>query len=132
MNIFEEMCQMQAQIRAGEVSEPEIESIAAMQFSVIRQYISAYQQSLADDPVHDVGLLLTDFGESVLMEVTQISYEGPCMMVFHGLVNGIESILIQNVNRLNFLITSVRKDPAKPHNQIGFTFSPAEGHSKGP
>ena len=68
-----------------------------------------------------MGLLLTSFGQSVLMEVTEIGYEDPVLMVFRGYVNGYMSTLIQHINQLNFLLTSVPKEPDKPKREIGFT-----------
>lgn len=100
----------------------EITSAAEMQFEAIKRHIRQFQQTL--DPEHDVGLLLTDFGQSVLMAVTEIGCEPPHLMIFRGLVNGTESTLIQNVSRLNFLITTVPKDPKAEHRRIGFSVVP--------
>lgn len=106
-------------------TEPiKVTSAAEMQFETIKRYIQQFQQVL--DSKHDVGLLLTDFGQSVLMAVTEIGCEPPHLMVFRGLVNGVESTLIQNVSRLNFLITAVPKDPKAEHRQIGFSVASGE------
>ena len=55
------------------------------------------------------------------MQVTQVSYEDPVLMVFKGFVNGREATLIQHINQLNFMLTSVEKEPDRPKRQIGFT-----------
>lgn len=44
-------------------------------------------------------------------------------MVFKGYVNGRMSTLIQHVSQLNFLLTSVPKEPDKPKRKIGFSTS---------
>jgi hypothetical protein len=94
-------------------------SYSDTQVEVIKKYVLEFQQSL--DKEHDVALLLTHFGNSILMEVTHIGYEESVLIIFKGLVNGRESTLIQHVSQLNFLLTSVPKDPALPKRHIGFT-----------
>lgn len=93
-------------------------SYSDTQVAIIRDYIMEFQQSL--DNEHDVALLLTHFGNSILMEVTHIGYEESVLVVFKGFVNGRQSTLIQHVSQLNFLLTSVPKEPDKPKRQIGF------------
>ena len=68
----------------------------------------------------DTQFWLTNFGQSVLMQVTEISYRMPVLMIFKGYVNGVESTLIQHVNQLSFLLTSVKVDPERPKQKIGF------------
>ena len=89
------------------------------QFEIIREYIQAFEASLDDE--HEVGLMLTNFGQSMLMQVTNISYEKSVLMVFKGYVNGNEATLIQHVHQLNFLLTKVQKEPDRPKRTIGFT-----------
>lgn len=98
-------------------------SYSDTQFEIIKRYILEYQSSL--DSEHDVGLLLTNFGQSILMEVTEIGYEHSVLMVFRGYVNGRFSTLIQHVSQLNFLLTSISKEPDKPKRKIGFISDPA-------
>lgn len=94
-------------------------SYSDTQVELIKKYVLEYQASL--DPDRDVALLLTHFGNSILMEVTHIGYEESVLIVFKGYVNGRESTLIQHVSQLNFLLTSVEKAPELPKRQIGFT-----------
>ena len=54
------------------------------------------------------------------MNVTKIGYEKSVLMVFRGYVNGKEATLIQHINQLNFLLTSVDKEPDRPKRRIGF------------
>lgn len=94
-------------------------SYSDTQVEIIKDYILEFQRSL--DPDREVALLLTHFGSSILMEVTHISYEESVLVIFKGFVNGRMSTLIQHVSQLNFLLTSVPKDPETPRRQIGFT-----------
>lgn len=89
------------------------------QFEIIKKYIEEFEASL--DTEHEVGVMLTNFGQSVLMQVTEIGYEKSVMLVFKGLVNGRSATLIQHINMLNFLLTSIeRTEPEKPKRKIGF------------
>ena len=94
-------------------------SYSDTQVEIIKDYILEFQNSLDQD--RDVALLLTHFGNSILMEVTHIGYEESVLVVFKGYVNGWESTLIQHVSQLNFLLTSVPKNPDVPKRTIGFT-----------
>lgn len=108
------------QLRIPEISDmPQWHMWSDTQFELIKKYIEAFEDSL--DTEHEVGLLLTNFGQSVLMQVTEIGYEESVMLVFKGLVNGRNATLIQHINQLNFLLTSMeRKEPKKPKQKIGF------------
>lgn len=98
-------------------------SYSDTQFEILRDYIEQFENSL--DSEHEVGILLTNFGQSVMMQVTEISYEKSVLMVFKGYVNGKMSTLIQHVSQLNFLLTSIEKEPDRPKRVIGFV-PPAE------
>lgn len=104
---------------------PIAHSYSDTQFEIIKKYVLDFQASL--DNEHDVGLLLTHFGQSMLMEVTEIGYEESVLMVFRGYVNGNKATLIQHISQLNFLLTSIPKAPDKPKKAIGFTANWAEG-----
>ena len=89
------------------------------QFEIIKDYIETFEASL--DQEHEVGLMLTNFGQSVLMQVTEVGYEKSVLMVFKGTVNGNQATLIQHINQLSFLLTAVpRTEPEKPKQKIGF------------
>lgn len=98
---------------------PVVYSYSDTQVDLIKHYVLEFQNSL--DPDRDVALLLTHFGNSILMEVTHIGYEESVLIIFKGYVDGRESTLIQHVSQLNFLLTSVPKDPDQPRRKIGFT-----------
>lgn len=89
------------------------------QFLILKDYIAEFEKNL--DSEHEVGMLLTNFGSSIVLHVTHITYEEPVLMVFKGYANGQFSTLIQHVNQLNFLLTSVEKAPDRPKYKIGFS-----------
>ena len=88
------------------------------QFMILKKYIQDFENSL--DQEHEVGLWLTNFGHSVLMQVTKISFEAPVLMVFKGYVDGKEATLIQHIHQLSLLLTSVEKDADRPKRKVGF------------
>lgn len=99
-------------------------SYSNTQFELLREQIKEFEASL--DSEHEVGIWLTNFGQSVLMQVTEVSYRMPVLMIFKGYVDGVESTLVQHVNLLSFLITSVKKEPDRPKRKIGFSTDPDE------
>lgn len=88
------------------------------QYVILKKYIQDFEHSL--DPDYEVGIMMTNFGQSVLMQVTQVTYEYPVLMVFKGFVNGREATLIQHIDQLNFMLTSIEKAPDQPKRAIGF------------
>ena len=103
---------------------PSVYSYADTQFDILREQIEEFEATL--DSEHEVGIWLTNFGQSMLMQVTEISYKMPVMMIFKGFINGTKSTLVQHVNQLSFLITSVQKEPDRPKRTIGFVIDPDE------
>ena len=91
---------------------------ADTQFEILEKYITEFEASLDDE--HEVGVMLTNFGQTVLMSVTSITYENSVLMIFKGFVNGREATLIQHINQLSFLLTTVKKEPDRPKRRIGF------------
>lgn len=112
------------QLKIPEIKMPEMPDMpnwymwSDTQFELIKQYIENFEESL--DTEYEVGLMLTNFGQSVLMQVAEISYEKSVMLVFKGQVNGRPATLIQHISQLNFLLTSVDKKSDKPRRKIGF------------
>ena len=101
--------------------EPDVPSShmwADEQFEILKSYIQNFEKTL--DESHEVGIMMTNFGQSVVMQVNEITYEYPVIMVFKGYVGGREAILIQHINQLNFMLTSVEISPEIPKKQIGF------------
>ena len=83
-------------------------SYSDTQFEILKKYIRDFEETLDAD--HEIGLLLTNFGQSIIMQVTEISYEESVLMIFKGYVNGKMSTLVQHVSQLNFLLTSIEKE----------------------
>ena len=110
------------QIKYPDISLPEMPNQymwSDTQFELIKKYIEEFEDSL--DTEHEVCVWLTNFGQSVLMQVAEIGYEKSVMLVFKGYVNGKPSTLIEHISQLNFLLTSMdRKEPEKPKRKIGF------------
>lgn len=88
------------------------------QFEIIKKYIQEYEKTL--DTEHNVGVMLTNFGQTILMEVKEITYEKSVVLVFKGWVNGQYSTLLQHINQLNFLLTAVPIQEERPKRKIGF------------
>ena len=88
------------------------------QFAIIKKYIQNFESTL--DTEHTVGVMLTNFGQSVLMQVEEITYEKSVILVFKGIVNGNKSTLIQHINQLNFLLTAIPIEKETKKRPIGF------------
>ncbi|MBO4895074.1 MAG: hypothetical protein J5562_09200 [Clostridia bacterium] len=108
-------------IESIKVDSPLQHMWADEQFHILKHYIQEFEQSLDDE--HEVGILMTNFGQSVLMQVTEVTYENPVILVFKGFVNEREATLIQHINQLNFLLTTIKKESNRPKRQIGFTLN---------
>ena len=92
---------------------------ASYQFKWLKKTIIEFMNSLDDE--HEIGLVLTSFGNSVTMIVDEINYIDPVLIVFKGFVGGEYSTLMQHVTQLNVLIKPIPKqDPEKPPRKIGF------------
>ena len=88
------------------------------QFRILREQIQLFEETLDDE--HEVGLMMTNFGQTVTMQVMEITYANPVLMIFRGYVNGRKATLIQHINQLNFMLTSVPLLPNEPKRSIGF------------
>lgn len=92
---------------------------AEWQFKYICEQIKKFENSLDYD--HEVALYLTSFGQSIILNVTKISYEDPCLIYYYGNVNGQKCQLIQHISQINFLMMAVEKEnPQEPPRRIGF------------
>lgn len=106
---------------------PIADSYADTQFEILQNYIQDFEKTIDDD--HEVALLLTSFGHSITMQVTEVSYEEPVLMIFRGYVGGVMSTLIQHVSQLNFLLTSTVREQDRPKRKIGFVHPQTEEES---
>jgi hypothetical protein len=103
-------------------------NLADYQYEILTRSIKEFEDELDDD--HEVAVQLASFGQSLVMQVTEIGYSNPALIHFYGYVNGNKSELIQNISQLNFLLMAVPKpDPEKPARRIGFLVPPNE-HSE--
>lgn len=92
---------------------------AKWQFNYICEQIKDFERKLDND--HEVALLLTNFGQSIMLNVTRIGYQDPCLIYYYGTVNGKTSQLIQHISQISFLLMSVEKQiPQNPARRIGF------------
>lgn len=107
--------------RIGKIAEG---ALAKHQYEILVKQILEYENNLDQD--HEVMLLLSSFGQMVSMRVENIGYVDPSIIIFYGLIDNKPSKLIQHINQLSFLITSVEK-PTEAHKprRIGF-FDPNE------
>lgn len=93
--------------------------LADYQYEKLMEEISNFESKLDDE--HEVALKLASFNESITINVTNIGYYNPSLIVFDGIVNGNPATLVQHINQLNFLIIAVKKlNPDLPAHRIGF------------
>lgn len=96
--------------------------LADRQYELLCEYIKDFQENLDED--HEVCAQLASFGQSILMQVTDLGYANPSLITFNGYVNGQYCELIQHISQLNFLLMSCPKaEPDKPPRRIGFELS---------
>lgn len=105
--------------KPANINSPIQDLLVDKQFKILKRYIQNFEQTL--DPQHEVGIMMTNLGQSIIMQVIEITYEKPVTLVFKGYVNGKFSTLIQHMNQLNFLLTSLDKVDERPKNPIGFS-----------
>ncbi len=95
-------------------------SLADNQYKIIMDEIADFEEYLDDD--HEIALKLCNFGQSILLNVTEIGYHNPNLMFFYGYVNDKYTQLIQHTSQINFLLMAVPKsNPKEPPRRIGFT-----------
>ncbi len=92
-------------------------TIASNQYKIIKKAVEAFESQL--DSNSEIALRLCNFGQSILLNVDNIYYEDPHLMIFYGSVNGNPARLIQHISQLNFLLISIPKaDPEKPPKRL--------------
>lgn len=103
---------------AAVLSEPN-RNLAKYSYEVIMDSIRAFQDNLDND--HEVAVQLASFGHSVTMNVAEVGYKNPNILIFYGYIGNDWAELIQNMSQLNFLLIAVKKAiPNKPPRRIGF------------
>lgn len=101
------------------INNPVSHMWADSQFDIIKKQIQDYEKTLKSD--EEIGVYLTQFGQSMLMQVHEITYEKSVTLIFKGFINDKYSVLIQHINQLNFLLTKIQKESEKPRHPIGFS-----------
>jgi hypothetical protein len=92
---------------------------ADYQYELIMKSIKEFESTLDDNS--EIALHLAAFGQSLVMQVTDVAYSNPSLIHFYGFVNGSKSHLIQHISQLSFLLTAVPKSsPDRPARRIGF------------
>ena len=118
--------------RIPSIPNPQAELIAA---SSAEEYVkrlvaimNEYNERL--DHTHQVALRLVHFGQSMTINIANIGYWNPGIIIYYGTsIDGNPIELVQHVSQISCLLTSVpREDPSKPKPLIGFaTAIGAEG-----
>lgn len=101
--------------------------LADYQYEIIRQAIIDFENSLDQD--HEIAIKLAAFGQTILLNVTDLGYSNPSLIHFYGYIDASNSRaeLIQHINQLHFLLLAVQKaEPGKPPRRIGFQLEPAQ------
>ncbi len=94
-------------------------ALAEYKFEIIKRQIEDFQSNLSDE--YDVAIALASFGSGTVMQVTEIGFENPDILLFYGNIDGNEVQLIQHMNQLNFMLMATKKEnEEKEPNRIGF------------
>lgn len=82
--------------------------------------IRAYDATL--DQIHEVGVRLVSFGQTVVFRLEGMAYANPSLICFTGkTVAGDPVELIQHISQISILLTKLpRHHPEKPKRSIGF------------
>ena len=103
-----------------EIQKLKIPSSATIAYNELKKQIQSFERSLDNDK--EVALWVANFGQSMLIQVETIHCAEPQIIIFEGNCNGAHCKLIQHVNQLNFLLTSVPHPvPEMPRRPIGFS-----------
>jgi len=80
--------------------------------------INRFEEDLDDQ--HEVGARLVTFGPAILIQVEDVGYWGPDIVIFYGIDEGGQKVqLLQHVSQLSVLLVAVKKAHDKPR-RIGF------------
>lgn len=101
------------------LKHPDSPYFASTKYEHLIQEISEFESSLDEDS--EIVLQLASFGTNITMNVTDLGFQNPDILLFYGYVNGKKSELIQHISQLNFMLSSAEKnDKSKPPRRIGF------------
>jgi hypothetical protein len=93
----------------------------------LMKWIQDFEKNL--DDLHEVGVRLVSFGESLTFHLERIKYWNPSLLSFVGHTDEGEPVeLIQHVTQLSVLLKKLkREDPSKPRKPIGFVHPEDQG-----
>ncbi len=105
---------------ANPLTEPSAENSAAEYVKRLITIMNDYNARL--DHTHQIALRLVHFGQSITINIDNIGYWDPGLIIYYGTsTDGNPIELVQHISQISCLLTSVpREDPSKPKRPIGF------------
>ena len=96
------------------------DNYAKINYHAIIQEMKEFQNNL--DNEQELAVMLCNFGQSIMLYVTDVSYINSNLICFEGFISGgQEAKLIQHISQINFLLKAAPKsDPNNPPRRIGF------------
>ena len=96
--------------------------IASEMHKTIAATILKFQEELPEDK--EVGAILAQFGQTILIHVTGVTYKDPALMIFRGVLDdGGEVELLQHTSQVNLLLAAVSPLEGHEPRRIGFDLS---------
>jgi hypothetical protein len=97
-------------------------NIASEMHKTIAAAILKFQEELPEDK--EVGAILAQFGQTILIHVTGVAYKDPALMIFRGVLDdGGEVELLQHTSQVNLLLAAVSPLEGHEPRRIGFDLS---------
>ena len=110
--------------RISSIPNPQLEAIRenSAEEYVRRLVVIMNEYNAGLEHTHQVALILVHFGQSITINVTNIGYWNPGLIIYYGTsTDGNPIELVQHISQVSCLLTSVpREDPSKPKQLIGF------------
>jgi Family of unknown function (DUF6173) len=93
---------------------------ACVLYKGLMEQIYEFEKMLNDD--EEIAAHLASFGQTILIQIEEVSYHDPFLIVFYGFSDGNRVRLVQHTTQLNVLFTSIKLNPAENRvaNRIGF------------
>jgi len=94
------------------------------------KWINDFDASL--DEMHEVGVRLVNFGQTVVFHLADIGFWNPSLMSFKGSTEDGQPVeLIQHVSQISILLMKLpRKDLSKPKRPVGFSCEQQEDEER--
>lgn len=99
-------------------------SHANVMYEKIMNQIYEFEKQLKQD--EEVGAYLTDFGREIIIQIEQVAYQNPYLIIFKGRNTGDSSNvqLVQHVSQVNLLFVAVKLNEERKPYRIGFQIDP--------